>query len=362
MEVYRFNTGGETVELSLRPDVKKIYMEPTTSCNYSCITCIRHSWGDEIGHMPWSVFQKIITDMAELPDLKAVHFGGFGEPLSHPKIIEMITACKEMGYSVEMITNGSLLTAEVATKLIEIGLDWIYISLDGPDEDCFSQIRPGASFEDVTCNIRMLQTLKKKINQLTPQLGIEFVATKTNFNKLSMMRGIVDDLGANRFIISNVLPYHESMKDEIIYNGDVNLEGFGWESPLLSIKAAPNFKLRTQRTCKFVEDKALVITHQGDVSPCYAFMHTYHCYIFGREKSMRAHNFGNVVNKSLQEIWSDPKYAVFRWTARNAQYPSCVDCRQADGCIMAQTNETDCWGNQPSCGDCLWARNIVVCP
>lgn len=55
-------------------------MEPTTSCNYSCITCIRHSWGDEIG------------------------------------------------------------------------LDWIYISLDGPDEDCFSRIRPGASFEDVTRN------------------------------------------------------------------------------------------------------------------------------------------------------------------------------------------------------------------
>lgn len=362
MGVYRFKTGEETVELSLRPDVKKIYMEPTTSCNYSCVTCIRHSWGDEIGHMPWPVFEKLIIDMAELPDLKAVHFGGFGEPLSHPKIIEMITACKEKGYNVEMITNGSLLTTEVATKLIDIGLDWIFVSLDGPDEDYFSRIRPGASFEDVTHNIRMLQNLKKKMNKLTPQLGIEFVATKTNFSKLSMMRGIVDGLGANRFIISNVLPYHESMKDEIIYNEDVNLEGFGWESPFLSMKAAPNFKLRTQRTCKFVEDKALVITYQGDVSPCYAFMHTYNCYIFGREKSMLAHSFGNIANKSLQEIWSDPKYAVFRWTARNAQYPSCVDCRQADGCVMAQTNEADCWGNQPSCGDCLWARNIVVCP
>ena len=242
MRVYRFKTGEETIELSLRPDVKKIYMEPTTYCNYSCITCIRHSWGDDIGHMSWAVFEKLIHDMGELPDLKVVHFGGFGEPLSHPRIIEMITTCKKMGYRVEMITNGSLLTAGVAAQLIGIGLDWIFVSLDGPDEDCFSRIRPGASFGDVTRNIRMLQTLKQKNNKLTPQLGIEFVAAKTNFSKLPMMRGIVDDLGANRFIISNVLPYHESMKDEIIYNGETNLEGFGWESPLLSVKAAPNFQ------------------------------------------------------------------------------------------------------------------------
>lgn len=362
MEVYRFNTAEETIELSLKPDVKKIYIEPTTNCNYSCITCIRHSWGDDLSHMPWPVFEKVRKDMAELPHLKTIHFGGFGEPLSHPQIIDMIASCKEMGYCVEMITNGSLLTSQVATQLIDAGLDWIFISLDGPDEDCFSRIRPGASFDDVTRNIRMLQALKKERNKQSPQLGIEFVATKTNFSKLPIMRGIVDELGANRFIISNVLPYHESMKDEIMYDGNINMEGFGWESPLLSIKASPNFQLRTQRRCKFIEDKALVITHQGNVSPCYAFMHNYKCYIFGRSKAMSAHSFGNVSQRSLREIWQDPQYAVFRWTARNAHYPSCIDCQQADGCIMAQTNEGDCWGNRPSCGDCLWARNIVVCP
>jgi tungsten cofactor oxidoreducase radical SAM maturase len=362
MGVYRFNTGEETIELPLKLDVKKIYIEPTTSCNYSCITCIRHSWSDDIGHMTWSVFEKLLKDMADLPNLKTVHFGGFGEPLSHPRMIDMLANCKSLGYVTEMITNGSLLTSKVAAQLIDIGLDWIYISLDGPDEDSFSQIRPGGSFEDVTRNIRMLQALKEKMNKGTPQLGVEFVATKTNFSRLPTMRSIVDELGANRFIITNVLPYHDSMKNEIIYNANTNLEGFGWESPLLSVKSSPDFQLRTQRTCKFVQDKALVITHQGNVSPCYAFMHSYNCYILGREKTMLAHNFGNVLNQTLSEIWQDPKYAVFRWMVRNVQYPSCIDCRQGDGCVMAQTNEADCWGNQPSCGDCLWARNIVVCP
>ena len=44
MECYRFHTGNEIIELPLVADVKKIYVEVTTACNYSCITCIRHSW------------------------------------------------------------------------------------------------------------------------------------------------------------------------------------------------------------------------------------------------------------------------------------------------------------------------------
>ena len=67
-----------------------------------------------------------------------------------------------------------------------------------------------------------------------------------------------------------------------------------------------------------------------------------------------------VFEKLLKDMAELPN-AVFRWTVRNSHYPSCIDCQQADGCVMAQTNEGDCWGNRPSCGDCLWARNIVVC-
>ena len=60
------------------------------------------------------LFDKLLDDLKALPELACVHFGGFGEPLSHPRILEMLRRCKEMGLAVEMITNGSLLTPVVA--------------------------------------------------------------------------------------------------------------------------------------------------------------------------------------------------------------------------------------------------------
>ena len=83
-----------------------------------------------------------------------------------------------------MITNGSLLTQDIANQLVYIGLDRVYVSLDGPDEHCFAQIRHGASYEEVTRNIRLLQDIKNQQKRSKPELGVEFVATKENFNRL----------------------------------------------------------------------------------------------------------------------------------------------------------------------------------
>lgn len=312
--------------------------------------------------MATEIFDKLLVDAEQLPGLKTIHFGGFGEPLSHPHILQMISACKSSGYKVEMITNGSLLTAEISDRLVELGLDWLFVSLDGSDDDSFEEIRPGASFGEVTGNIEVLQQRKKTAQSRYPELGIEFVATKQNYLRLPAMRRIVDKLGAHRFIVTNVLPYHESMKDQILYDKGIDLSGFGGESARLSLKTAPNMELRTMRRCKFVDDNALVVTATGQVSPCYALMHDYTCFILGRKKEIRGHSFGSITERGLAEIWTDPQYAYYRWIVRNNHYPSCTDCRQVDGCAMALTNEGDCWGNQPTCGDCLWAREIIVCP
>ena len=315
-----------------------------------------------MGRMPADVFERIMTNCKELPDLRTIHFGGFGEPMTHPDIVRMITRCKEMGHTVEMISNGSLLTHNMAKDLIDAGLDWLFVSLDGSDPGSYGNIRPGANYVEVVGNIMQLQQLKKERKSVTPRIGVEFVATRSNFSRLPFMRKVVDELKAERFVVTQMLPYHESMRDEILYDRGADMGCFGWESPLLSVKTAPKMRLETQRFCRFIANKALTISWQGEISPCYALMHSYDCYVLGRKKTMIAHSFGNVRQRTLKEIWTDPEYATFRWIVRNSQYPSCTDCRQVDGCQLAQTNEGDCWGNRPSCGDCLWARDLIVCP
>ena len=44
------------------------------------------------------------------------------------------------------------------------------------------------------------------------------------------------------------------------------------------------------------------------------------------------------------------------------RFPSCTDCKLLSGCAYIDDNEMDCWGNSPSCAECLWARRIIACP
>lgn len=349
--------------IPLVPDVRKIYIEVTTKCNFSCITCIRNSWNDDLEHMQWETFEKLLEDLKKLPHLNSVHFGGFGEPLSHPRIFDMIKSVKELGLMAEMITNGSFLTENTIKRLIALELDCIYVSLDGPDGEEYNEIRQGAEFYGILANVHSLNRIKKELGSTRPELGIEFVAMKKNFNKLPKLVKMAWEMKVRKVIVTNVLPYNELLKDEILYDMDDTVPLFGKESPLITMLAQmPYMKLRTDRYCKFVEEKTMSVNYMGDVSPCYALMHSYKCYIYGREKEIIPCHLGNIKQKSLREIWTEPGYVNFRLAIRNFRFPSCTDCAFLEGCTMADSNEMDCWGNSPSCAECLWSRRLISCP
>lgn len=362
-EVLFVSTEGGYRLIPLQPDIKRVYIEVTTKCNFDCITCIRSSWQDCLLHMEWETFENILENLKDLPNLESVHFGGFGEPMMHPKIFDMLKSVKALGVKVEMITNGSYLQKENIQQLIDLELDILFTSLDSPEDEQYNEIRQGGDFQSISGNIANLQAMKREQKTRKPELGIEFVAMKENYNKLPKLIRMANNLGASQIIVSNLIPYHESMKDEIVYDMDDTGRMFGSDSLLTTIKAQmSNMKLRTERSCKFVKDHSLTINYLGEVSPCYALMHSYHCYIYGRKKEIHPCYVGNVNDTKLQDIWMDSGYVNFRRSVNENHFPSCTDCRALDGCSYTDSNEMDCWGNSPSCSECLWARRIIACP
>lgn len=348
-------------------DVKKLYIEPSTRCNFACITCIRNSWEEEYADMDWVTFEKILHSTKGLPNLDTIFFGGFGESMMHPRIFDMLKRVKEIGLNVEMSTNGSFLNEDAINKLIDLEVDGIYVSFDSPEEEEFKEIRPGGDFKDVFSNVQNLQRIKELRKVKKPELAIEFVAMKKNFSRLPKLTRMAWELNAGKVIVTNLLPYHESMKDETIYDLDDIVSMFDAEAlaelKICALRAQfSTMKLRTERECKFVKDKTMSINFRGDVSPCYALMHAYKCYIYGREKHMYPCYLGNVRERSLQEIWLERGYMNFRETVEDYKFPSCADCKVVDYCNYPLDNSMDCWGNSPSCADCLWARNIIACP
>jgi bifunctional DNA-binding transcriptional regulator/antitoxin component of YhaV-PrlF toxin-antitoxin module len=124
----RVETGEDGVRI-IRPrnNLARVYVEPTNRCNLECRTCIRNVWDEPIGLMEPEVFEQILEGVQAFSPIPTVFLGGFGEPLVHPQLVEMVRQVKRLGGKAELITNGILLSEEISSQLIETGLDVLWI-------------------------------------------------------------------------------------------------------------------------------------------------------------------------------------------------------------------------------------------
>jgi len=68
-----------------------------------------------------------------------------------------------------------------------------------------------------------------------------------------------DYLKARKVLITNVLPYHESMIKEVLYLYDLEDKNYLFDSKSCHSYMA-NMKINTYRNCKFVENNSISIT------------------------------------------------------------------------------------------------------
>lgn len=375
---------------------RKVYLEPTNACNLACSTCVRHAWDEPEGFMLWETCAAVVDGLAasreradgrgegpggEAPP--AVAFMGLGEPLLHPRFLDMVRLAKRRGLRAEVTTNALLLDDAMAAGLLEAGLDQLVVSIDGASAEAFGRVRSGASLERVVENVRRLHDGSGPNYGPGVRIGVEFVAMRSNVGELPGLGRLAARLGATFIIVSNVLAYTKDLLGETLYDHRASslsgaetpaaprwqLPAFDWDEqvgaalggaltrsgPVSFYGAGPE---STRGRCPFVHVDACAVGWHGGVSPCPPLLHTYACYVRGREKRMLRWEVGRLPQESLCDVWAKPDYVAFRDRVRRFDFPPCTDC----GCELAESNEEDCLGNpHPTCGDCLWARGVVRC-
>jgi MoaA/NifB/PqqE/SkfB family radical SAM enzyme len=226
--------------------------------------------------------------------------------------------------------------------------------------------------------------LSVDVRKIPLQIGIEFVAMKSNIHELPAIGEIAGRIMASFILVSNLLPYTAELQDEILYNMgpsanesherpfdplwilphmDWTQETQGTLTRLMSQRPKLNFldiSLNQRNSyCPFVQGGSLAVAWHGGVSPCPPLLHSYRCFIRGRQKTFRRCEFGHLPEQPLTGIWAIPEYVAFRDRVRTFDFPPCTDC---GGCDLAEKNEEDCFSNSfPVCGDCLWARGVLRC-
>jgi len=126
-----------------------IQIFPVYACNFKCAYCIysikreKHGYISKSTYMDLNLYKKAIDDLERFPKkLKMLRFAGIGEPLLHPEIAEMIAYAKKkkIAESVDIVTNGVLLTEELSLRLVDSGLDRLRVSIQGISKEKYKEI------------------------------------------------------------------------------------------------------------------------------------------------------------------------------------------------------------------------------
>jgi len=155
------------------PDIVQI--ESTNLCNAKCVFCPRDEMHRRQGVMAMDLYKKIVDECAAL-GITHVRVHNYGEPFLDRQLVEKVRYAKDRGIAeVGMISNGSLITEEIARGMIEAGLDAINISVDAAGKEIFERTRVNLEYETVIGNIRTLARLRDELGRRRPKLILSFV-------------------------------------------------------------------------------------------------------------------------------------------------------------------------------------------
>jgi len=170
----------EQIEISEFPQY--LVIEPTNCCNLNCIMCPRKDMTRPQGYMDVNLFKKIIDECEGRVDFIYLHF--FGEPLLHPKIIDLINYAAGKGMTIALSTNALVLNAKMSRDLLQSKLDLLIISIDSLNPEIYKKIRGGGNLENILKNINTFLGLHQTF-QSTLNVSIQMIEMSLNKEEIS---------------------------------------------------------------------------------------------------------------------------------------------------------------------------------
>ena len=93
-------------------------IEFNSICNFRCVYCYAAENGQRRNELTVEQFQDVITQAKELGARKIIVLGG--EPMLYPPILDMLRFIRGLNMDVELFTNGSGITTEMAQTLYDM--------------------------------------------------------------------------------------------------------------------------------------------------------------------------------------------------------------------------------------------------
>lgn len=287
-----------------------IFLFPTTFCNFKCAYCA-HSLGHEgmkeqYGFTPETMsmetFELAVEQLCAFPKkIKQISLTGQGEPLLNPHIADMVKRIKtaDITNRLEIISNASLLTKELADQLAESGLDCLRVSIQGVKTEKYTEIcKSPVSFEQIVENLSYFSRIKGDCQLYVKVMDVALDGREEEELFYRTFQDISD-----RMYIESCRPVYDGV--EFTKALDITKDRYGREHEHREVCPLPFFMLS--------------VFPNGDVEPC--------------DTIYKPVVLGNIHETTLLEMWDGPILKEFRIMQLNKErngHKGCSVCCAPD--------------------------------
>jgi AdoMet-dependent heme synthase len=281
----------------------KAILELTYRCNLHCVHCyIDVHEANELTLVEW---KGIIDQLKAAGTIYLLLTGG--EALVRDDFMEIATYARRSGFIIDLMTNGTLLTPDMAHDIAGLKPGSITTSLYGATPATHNAItRVAGSFEKTIEGIKLL--VKHGMHPL-----VQTVIMKSNLSELSQIEKFVESLGAVPSIDIGMAPSKTGADYPFQYEpSEEELVRCGWRP---SSSSEP--KSEGRGLCK--AGRALCsVSPNGDVFPCLMF----------------PLKLGNLRQSSFDKIWRIDPCAELRYlrAMKRTDLDTCTQCHLAAYC------------------------------
>jgi MoaA/NifB/PqqE/SkfB family radical SAM enzyme len=313
---------------SLRPGAEQFPLMVVLSiiypCNFGCPMCpytdgnsdIRQFYRDRRGDlMPEALWQKIALECGECGAW--MRCTGGGEPMLHPRMVDMVEFAKGRGARVWMNTNGSMFGPHPAhrnrlERLVAAGIDLIEFSMDAGDASTYATLRPprgGAPrdperwWQDRVGSVRAALELRVRL-RAPSRIVVSIIRQKAIEGKLDEAVDFwLRHVGVDEVITRKFLSWDDNTTISLSESLDVNLYR--------------DLPAERREPCVWPFERLNVDT-LGRVALC------------GQDIGFRtAHLFPNANHASIRDIWHSAAFTEYRrrhLEGRGASIAPCHGC------------------------------------
>ncbi len=312
------NAGHSKEKLAKLPAFPRmIDIEMTNTCNFRCLMCPTGNFSQKRtkGFMDDAVFYKILDEIR--PHKTPLRFIRWGEPLTHPHILDYLRACRAAGVLTHINTNGSKMSEAMMDALLGIPLDSVKFSFQGVDRKSYAEMRNIDFFDELAATIRRLH--EKRGNRSKPFIQ---VSTTITYESKELVRAFKDKMA----------PFADSMNVgrtvlEFVDLNAVRLRPEEFEE-LKRLKELESV-VKVHPECPEVFDK-LSVNWDGKITAC--------C-MDSDDKMI----LGNVQAQTLAEIWGSDtlnRYRALLADMRHDELSLCKNCYDTHGLQVPGLQDT----------------------